>query len=230
MSSLLTRSPAPYSSTSASGAMRDSVTQRPTVVTVKIFSVLSGTATNEPISERDLLRILERTTTGFPRSLPLANSAEANRSSLNELRRLSGLTWEQLAKLFNVSRRSLHFWASGQPLSPSNEENLNRLLGTIRYINRGSASLNRNLLLSPGRDGRLLFDLLIAGEHEKVKRILGPGNAPQKPQLVPLSEDASMSRMPPPPEDLVDALQEPIHREVGRSRPARAARSRKHGS
>jgi transcriptional regulator with XRE-family HTH domain len=210
--------------------MRGSVTQRPTVVTVTVFPVLSGTATNEPISDQDLLLILERTTSGLPISFPLANSAEANRSTLNELRRLSGLTWEQLAKLFNVSRRSLHFWASGQPLSPSNEENLNRLLGTIRYINRGSASLNRNLLLSPGRDGRLLFDLLIAGEHEEVKRILGPGNAHQKPQLVPLSEDASMSRMPPPPEDLVDALQEPIHREVGRSRPARAARSRKHGS
>jgi len=230
MNSLLTKSPAPYPSTSASGAMRDSATQRPTVVTVTIFPVLSGTATNEPISDQDLLRILERTTSGLPLSFPLANSADANRSTLNELRRLSGLTWEQLAKLFNVSRRSLHFWASGQPLSRFNEENLHRLLGTIRYINRGSASLNRNLLLSPGQDGRLLFDLLIAGEHEEVKRILGPGNAPQKPQLVPLSEDASMSRMPPPPEDLVDALQEPIHREVGRSRPARAARSRKHGS
>jgi len=230
MNSLLTGSPAPYSSTSASGAMRDSVTQRPTVVTVTVFPILSGTATNEPISDQDLLRILERTTSGLPLSFPLANSAEANRSTLNELRRLSGLTWEQLAKLFNVSRRSLHFWASGHPLSRFNEENLNRLLGTIRYINRGSASLNRNLLLSPGQDGRLLFDLLIAGEHEEVKRILGPGNAPQKPQLVPLSEDASMSRMPPPPEDLVDAVQEPIHREVGRSRPARAARSRKHGS
>jgi len=230
MNSLLTRSPAPYSSTSASGAMRDSVTQRPTVVTVTVFPILSGTATNEPISDQDLLRILERTTSGLPLSFPLANSAEANRSTLNELRRLSGLTWEQLAKLFNVSRRSLHFWASGHPLSRFNEENLNRLLGTIRYINRGSASINRNLLLSPGLDGRLLFDLLIAGEHEEVKRILGPGNAPQKPQLVPLSEDASMSRMPPPPEDLVDAVQEPIHREVGRSRPARAARSRKHGS
>jgi DNA-binding XRE family transcriptional regulator len=210
--------------------MRDSVTQRPTVVTVTVFPILSGTATNEPISDQDLLRILERTTSGLPLSFPLANSAEANRSTLNELRRLSGLTWEQLAKLFNVSRRSLHFWASGHPLSRFNEENLNRLLGTIRYINRGSASINRNLLLSPGLDGRLLFDLLIAGEHEEVKRILGPGNAPQKPQLVPLSEDASMSRMPPPPEDLVDAVQEPIHREVGRSRPARAARSRKHGS
>lgn len=230
MSSLLTRSPYPSSGTSASGAMGYSVTHRPIVVAVTVFPTLSGTATNEPISERDLLLVLERTNSGLPLSFQSANSAEANRDALNELRRLSGWTWEQLAKLFNVSRRSLHFWASGQPLSRFNQENLNRLLGTIRYINRGSASINRNLLLSPGQDGRLLFDLLIAGEHEEVKRILGPGNAPQKPQLVPLSKDASMSRMPPPPEDLVDALQEPIHREVGRSRPARAARSRKHGS
>lgn len=229
MISLLPKSPAPYSSTSASGAMRNSVTQRPTIVTVTVFPVLSRTATNEPISAQDLLR-LERTNSGLPLSLQSANSAEVNRVALNELRKLSGLTWEQLAKLFNVSRRSLHFWASGQPLSRFNEENLNRLLGTIRYINRGSASLNRNLLLSPGQNGRLLFDLLIAGEHEEVKRILGSGNAPKKPQLVPLSKDASMSRMPPPPADLVDALQEPIHHKVGRSRPARAARSRKHGS
>ncbi len=230
MNSLLTRSPYSSSGTSASGSMRCPVTHRHIVVTVTVFPVLSGTASNEPISDQDLLLVLERTNSGLPLSFQSANSAEANRDALNELRKLSGLTWEQLAKLFNVSRRSLHFWASGQPLSRFNEENLNRLLGTIRYINRGSASLNRNLLLSPGQDGRLLFDLLIAGEHEEVKRILGPGNAPQKPQLVPLSEDASMSRRPPLPEDLVDALQEPIHREVGRSRPARAARSRKHGS
>jgi hypothetical protein len=74
MNSLLTESPAPYPSTSASGAMRDSATQRPTVVTVTVFPVLSGTATNEPISDQDLLRILERTTSGLPLSFPLANS------------------------------------------------------------------------------------------------------------------------------------------------------------
>lgn len=230
MISLLTRSPYQSSGTSASGSMRGSVPHRPNVVIVPVFPTLSGTATNEPISDQDLLLVLERTNSGLPLSFPSANSAEANRAALNELRKLSGLTWEQLAKLFNVSRRSLHFWASGQPLSRFNEENLNRLLGTIRYINRGSASVNRNLLLSPGRDGRLLFDLLVAGEHEQVKRVLGAGNAPQKPQLLPLSKDASASRMPPPPEDLVGALQEPIYRGVGRTRPARAARSRKHGS
>lgn len=229
MKSLLIRSPYPSSGTSVNESMGYQITHNFTVVAVSVFPALSGTVANEPISDRDLLLVLERTNSGLPLSFQSANSAEANRDALNELRKLSGLTWEQLAKLFNVSRRSLHFWASGQPLSCFNEENLNRLLGTIRYINRGSASSNRNLLLSPGQDGRLLFDLLIAGEHEEIKQILGPGNAPQKPQLVPLSKNASMSRMPPPPEILIDALQEPIHREVGRSRPARAARSRKHG-
>lgn len=233
MNSLLTRSPYPFSGTSVNESMGYRITHNFTVVTVSVFPALSGTVATEPISERDLLLVSERTkrtNSGLPLSFQSANSTEANRAALNELRKLSGLTWEQLAKLLDVSRRSLHFWATGQPLSRFNEENLNRLLGTIRYINRGSASMNRKLLLSPSRDGRLFLDLLIAGEHEQVKQILGPGNALTKPQLVPLSEDASMSRMPLPPEILVDALQEPIHREVGLSRPARAARSRKHGS
>lgn len=230
MSFLLTRNPYRSLRTSASGSMLSSVTHRPTVVTVTVFPALSETATNEPIFEQDLLVVLERTTSGLPLSFQLDNSAEVSRAALGELRKLSGLTWEQLAKLFNVSRRSLHFWASGQPLSRFNEENLNRLLSTIQYINRGSASINRNLLLSSSPDGKLLFDLLVAGDHEQVKRILGPGNISRKPQLMPLSKDASTLRLPPPPEDLVDALQEPIHREAGRSRPARAARSRKHDS
>lgn len=230
MSLLLTRSSYPSLGTSVNECVGYQVTRRPIVVAVSVFPALSETVASEPVSDRNLLLVLERTTSGFPLSVQSANSTEANRAALNELRKLSGLTWEQLAKLLDVSRRSLHFWASGQPLSRFNEENLNRLLGTIRYINRGSASMNRKLLLSPSRDGRLFLDLLIAGEHEQVKQILGTGNAPTKPQLVPLSKDASMSRMPLPPEILVDALQEPIHREVGRSRPARAARSRKHGS
>ncbi|MCY7324265.1 MAG: XRE family transcriptional regulator, partial [Phormidesmis sp. CAN_BIN36] len=150
--------------------------------------------------------------------------------ALSELRRLSGLTWDQLAKLFNVSRRSLHFWASGQPLSRFNEEHLNRLLGTIRYINRESANLNRSLLLQPDSNGNPLFDLLVVGKYEEFKRIIGSNSVPRRPQLGSLSEDAHAANMPQNSADLVDALQEPIHREVGQSRPARAAKSRKNSS
>lgn len=45
-----------------------------------------------------------------------------------------------------------------------------------------------------------------------------------KPALGELSQDARASYTPQNPADLVDALQDPIHRDVGRSRPARTVR------
>jgi len=192
-------------------------------ITLSIFTV---SCTPAETFARYLVAASEMTTSGV--TLPVA--PEATQKAVNELRKLSGLTWDQLAKLFNVSRRSLHSWASGERLRPFNEENLNRLLGTIQYIDRGSASLNRSLLLQPNSDGTPFLDLLVAGEHETVKRILGSGNASQQLKLGGLSEDARQSRMPPNPADLVDALQDTIHREVGRSRAVRTNRSPKSSS
>jgi DNA-binding transcriptional regulator YiaG len=187
---------------------------------------ISSSSTPAEAFARYLVAASEMTTSG----VTLPTVPEVTQKAVNELRRLSGLTWDQLAKVFNVSRRSLHFWASGQPLSSFNEEQLNRVLGTIQYIDRGNASLNRSLLLLPDSNGNLLLDLLVAGKYEELKHVVGVSDAPQKPQLGSLSEDVYKARMPQNPADLVDALQNPVHREVGRSRPARAARSRKNNS
>ena len=223
MSILFKENPNQRLSTSALGAMRHPSTH--SLIGSRIFMIRSSTSTSRATANQELLAAVEMTTSGI--TLPSARSPEATQKALGELRRLSGLTWEQLAKLFNVSRRSLHFWASGQPLSRFNEEQLNRLLGTIQYIDRGSASLNRSLLLKPDNP---LFDLLIAGRYEEFKQLAGVGNAPQKLQSGSLSEDVYSARMPQNPADLVDALQDPVHREVGQSRPARTARSRKNSS
>jgi len=212
-------------STSANGPMRTQVT--PHYVGITVFPASSETATSELIYHWHCLLRNVQTTSGFNLLSQTTGSIEATRTALNEIRKLSGLTWEQLARLFNVSRRSLHFWASGQPLSRFNEENLNRVLGTIRYINRGGASINRSILLNPIKDGTIPFDLLVAGRHEEVKQLLGSGNVPQKQQVKPLSPDALASRMPQKPEELIDTLHDPIHREVGKSRAVRAVRSRK---
>ena len=48
----------------------------------------------------------------------------------------------------------------------------------------------------------------------------------EKPKQQPLSKEAQDVRRPPKPEDLVDALQDPIHRDVGRSRAGRAIKIR----
>jgi DNA-binding transcriptional regulator YiaG len=161
-------------------------------------------------------------------TLPATPPVRLTQQAVNELRKLSGLTWEQLACLFDVSRRSVHFWASGQLLASAHEEQLNRILDAVQYISLGSASLNRSLLMGLGKDGRSYLELLAAGEYAEVKRLLGVGNAHPKPQLAPLAPAAVAARIPANPADLVDALQDPIHREVGKSKLAKSVRSRKH--
>ncbi|CCI24112.1 conserved hypothetical protein [Microcystis aeruginosa PCC 9809] len=196
----------------------------------KRFRMIPGIAESSTIgydnlAAQKLLAISERTNSEIvvPKHNP--HLFQDSQKAINELRKTSGLTWEQVAKLFNVSRRSIHFWASGQPLASDNEEKLNRLLGVIRYIDRGSASLNRKLLLNPNADGELPLDQLISGEYDKVRENLGRGNPPKRPKLTPLSEEESELRRPLPPEILIDALQDSIHHDVGRSRPAKTLRS-----
>lgn len=189
----------------------------------------SSVGHNDLLAQK-LLAISERTNNGIVLQEENPRLFQDSQKAINELRKTSGLTWEQVAKLFNVSRRSIHFWASGQPLSSNNEEKLNRLLGVIRYIDRGSASLNRKLLLSPNSDGELPLDQLRLGEYDKVRENLGRGNPLKRPQLKPLSEEERLARKPLPPEVLIDALQDPIHYDIGRSRPAKTLRSRQNRS
>lgn len=136
--------------------------------------------------------------------------------ALAELHHLSGLTWDQLARLFGVSRRSLHFWASGKPMTPANEEHLHRLLATIRKVDRGSAQANRALLLALGEDGIIPFDLLVQGRYEQVAALVGLGDASPRKSVPPIAEATRIARTPRPPEELVGALQDRVHIEKGR--------------
>jgi DNA-binding transcriptional regulator YiaG len=194
------------------------------------FRMILGIAESSTIGygntdAQKLLAISERTNSGIVFQEQTPHLFQDSKKAINELRKTSGLTWDQLSQLFKVSRRSLHFWASGQPLSSNNEEKLNRLLGVIRYIDRGSASLNRKLLLSPNSDGKLPLEQLIVGEYDQVKENLGRANPLKRPQLKPLSKEDSELRKPLPPEVLIDALQDSIHHDVGHSRPAKTLRS-----
>jgi DNA-binding transcriptional regulator YiaG len=146
-------------------------------------------------------------------------------AAIGELRRLSGFTWDQLARLFGVSRRSLHFWASGKAMTPANEEHLHRVLATIRKIDRGTAAANRAALLS-SKDGEFPLDLLAEGQYDRVVSVVGAGGAPKRPTLKPLSQAARDARRPPPPEELVNALQNSVHRRFGHPRAARSVKVR----
>lgn len=142
------------------------------------------------------------TSSGSPLDSPPTKTALTSvpaSEALSELRRLSGLTWEQLSELFDVSRRSLHHWASGKTISPANERKLHQLLATVRYIDRGSAGDNRAALLSAGEGGVIPFDLLQEGEYEQVRGLLERGSGRPTVTLTPLSNEALEDRTPPPP-------------------------------
>jgi DNA-binding transcriptional regulator YiaG len=199
-----------FGSTSAAGAMLMRQVREPVLVGFMLAGL--GTSTVHALPADVVLhspRAFEQTTSGV--SVHLTEPAGA---AIGELRRLSGLTWDQLARLFNVSRRSLHFWASGKSMTASNEEHLQRLLAVIRKIDRGSGSANRTVLLGVLEDGSLPFDMLVVGEYERVASLLAIAVKRTTPPRA--SDEARAARAPRPPEELVDALQDRIHPTSGR--------------
>jgi len=198
--------------------------QFPERILVGVMLAGLGTSTESGLSidlVSRLPRLANQTTSGA--SLTLGGRSGA---AIGELRRLSGLTWDQLARLFKVSRRSLHFWASGKAMTPANEEHLQRVLAVVRKVDRGSASANRAVLLVARNDGTIPFDLLAQGQYESVAAMLPHGQ--EFPRVVPplLSNEAGAARAPRPPEELVSALQDRVHREAGTSRAAKSVKVR----
>lgn len=152
---------------------------------------------------------------------------ESVQTALLELRRLSGLTWDQLARLFGVSRRSLHFWASGAAVSASHEEQVQRVLAVLRRVDRGTAAENRALVLQPSLDGSLPFDDLAEGRFDMALAHMGVGAGRRLISATALSSEAQSARKPPAPDQLVDALHDRVHQEVHAARAVRAPRVEK---
>lgn len=210
-----------FNATSAAGAMLRRQARGPVLLGVMLAGIGTSTAYTLPADEvLHSQRVAVQTTAGAS-----VSAATPSGSAIGELRRMSGLTWDQLARLFNVSRRALHFWASGRSMAPSNEEHLQRLLAVVRKVDRGSASANRAILLGVREGGNLPFDLLAAGDYERVLSLLGPGEG-RRVWPPKFSEEARTARAPLSPEELVGALQDRIHRDGGRARAAKSVRVR----
>jgi len=124
---------------------------------------------------------------------PLTNTKPAE--LVHELRRISGLTWAQIAEVFDVSARAPYHWASGKTVSAENHERLGRVVTALRFIDRGSADENRNLLLGSARLGQTYLDLLCSGEYELVRKLAGNGAG--RPSFGPvLTQDAKKFNAP----------------------------------
>jgi hypothetical protein len=71
-------------------------------------------------------------------------------------------------------------------------------------------------LLGVRKDGSIPFDLLAAGDCDRVVSRLGKGSGRKVVPQSRLSAEAQAARAPPAPEVLVDALQDRVHHTSGR--------------
>ncbi len=139
--------------------------------------------------------------------------------AIAEIRRLYGLKWDEMASLFAVSRRTVHFWASGMEPTIERIQMIFDVSALLRWIDRGSASENRALLTSPGADGVTPLNLMAGGQFEAAAERLGRGAGRPYPEVP--SEEASWAKKPSPPASRVGALQDRAH-----PLPSRALRSK----
>jgi DNA-binding transcriptional regulator YiaG len=151
-------------------------------------------------------------------------SIEMTQQAISDARRISALTWEQLSQLFGVSRRRIHSWASGQPLNPTNEQRLLRVLCIMKEADRGDAWSNHAALFEANNE-TTAFDLLSSQRFDDALALLGRGQGRKELAKAELSPSAKAARRPLLPEELVDARQDRIHRDIGRGRAARLVKN-----
>jgi hypothetical protein len=154
------------------------------------------------------------TSASLPTFAPGADSeapAEATAARrLGDAKRLSGLTWDELSRVMDTTRRTLHLWANGRAISSANEGRLGRLVGVLKVISRSTGRETRQVLLTPSEDGMVPFDLLVLGRFAEVVERLGRGRSVSPRLAAAPSTGARASRRPPSPIALLDAAQDSI--------------------
>lgn len=78
-----------------------------------------------------------------------------------EIRRLSGLGWDEIADLLGASVRSVHNWAAGRKTTRDNQDVIRKVLAAVRVLSERAGDGTRPLLLEVNPHlGRSRFDLL----------------------------------------------------------------------
>ncbi len=123
---------------------------------------------------------------------PIPNFQEA----VGEIRRRSSLTWEQLARVFGVGRRSVHFWARGARPSAENAERIGRVLRIVRELDTGNPDRTRAALLDASSHGHSIFELLCDGRDPEAALLSRGVGMTERHE--PSGRQAPAHRRPPP--------------------------------
>lgn len=125
------------------------------------ISMLPGTSASSPapvIAIHEEMSHMVTNSGEFPAHTKPTSTALSE--AVRRLHSRSGLSWDQLAKIFGVSRRAVHKWANGGSLNSYHSALLARLTMFVDGIG-GNAETVRTLLLAPNSRGSTLMQHLI---------------------------------------------------------------------
>jgi transcriptional regulator with XRE-family HTH domain len=106
-----------------------------------------------------------------PQSGGVESDLPETAKAIRDLHLRSGLSWDELARLIGVSRRSVHNWANGAPVSQPNSARLAKAAKAILSADMGSPKLTRSRLLAPSADGSSLYAQTQARTRSEVSRL-----------------------------------------------------------
>lgn len=178
------------------------------VIGVLVVASMLGSSTTSSASSSPAP--IERTSAVPSNALLPSSKKESTPSTARgilAIRQVANLTWDETARIFGVSRRSVHLWANGRHPSGDQERKLNKVLGILSsYQYLGPSSLRERLMAS-ATPGTLYFDLLCKDEFETFQNHFAPENGTGQSPARSLSLDVSRYT-PQPPIPLLEALQD----------------------
>ena len=174
-------------------------------------------------SEYDSPQPAESTTSGTVEVID-QHSPQTTAEAVLEIRRRSGLTWEKMSELFDVSRRSIHNWANGQNTSQQHERHIRSTLAVIRHLDQGNQAATRARLLTIDASRRSPIDLLSAGRFDEVMAYAS-GSSVLESHRSPMAPEAQDARRPPAPALLLEAEHERPELGGSKARIARVVRT-----
>ncbi len=148
-------------STSASNPLAQTHTTSPTELTASphtLLYVVGGTGDLLPLEARP-----EQSTTSIGSLLIDDRSSEPIRTTSQQLefiRSTTRLSVTELARIFSVTRQTVHEWCHGAPLAPHNARRLQKLTDAVMLLIESVGTLTVHDLRRPVRAGPSLLEVV----------------------------------------------------------------------
>jgi DNA-binding transcriptional regulator YiaG len=105
------------------------------------------------------------------RTAETADAAPSERDDVRWIHEASGLTWDQMGRLFGVSRRTVHLWANGSGMNAANSEALYELVALVRSVGGATSAERRVALLRPDEHSQSALDRFRQNRHSAAEPI-----------------------------------------------------------